>query len=240
MAMPSTLRHDLTVPVVAFPPLPFSNTPPTHTHTRALQAFSADALAALTAAKVVDEGALSAMFALLGQPDAEPATKPSNAWIAGPVVGGVAGAAILIGAVWLLVRRKRSAPGTADAAVAAPAAAAVPVDAGTRVTRRGAAKYAVSTPAAAEGSAAEGASSDGETPRSGAQVRRRDCLRCSLSCKAQHLHPDCALHLPLLLPPLVITCLTGRGRRLPHVPALRCPRPTAPLLARGCRPESVW
>jgi len=106
------------------------------------------------AAKEVNTAAIAALMSQLGIMDpAEP--EPNYAWIAGPVVGGVAAAALLAGVVWFLYKKN---------AAAQPAAAfsTAGTDAAARI-RRVADKYAVQQP--------EQPGSDGSTPRSAAQVR---------------------------------------------------------------------
>lgn len=104
-------------------------------------------------AKQVDTTAIQALMQLLDvtDPAAAAAPKPNYAWIAGPVVGGVAGAAILVGIVFWLHAR--------NSAIQAPAFNAAGTDAAVRV-RRVADKYAV------QGATEEAASSDGGTPHS--------------------------------------------------------------------------
>lgn len=147
-----------------------------------LQDYTGAGLASKVASKQVDTAALAAMMTLLGQQQQE-ARQPAmvrHAWIAGPVIGGVAAVAIVVAIVCWLHRKisRESAPQLEEtsrpaqqSAVPAPAPA---VDGGVKVRRRVEDKYAV--PAGAAGSVSggqhEAASSDGGTPRStaGAQV----------------------------------------------------------------------
>lgn len=121
------------------------------------QAFSGDTLDQKVASKQVNLAAITALLNQLATkpPEAAPAT--DHAWVAGPVIGGVAGAALLAGVVWYLVKRNQQprVPVSFNAAG---------TDAAARV-RRVADKYAVREP--------EGTASDGGTPHSAAQVGPR-------------------------------------------------------------------
>lgn len=107
-------------------------------------------------AKQVDTTAIQALMRQqdFNQPATETAVALSHGWIAGPVIGGVAGAAILVATIWWLYKRKNT-----PQAVPAAESNAVGTDAAVRV-RRVADKYAV------QGATEEAASSDGGTPHS--------------------------------------------------------------------------
>ena len=126
-----------------------------------LQEFTGEGLQQKVDAKQVDAAALAAVMDLLSVADPVAPPQPNYAWIAGPVVGGVAGAVILAGIIWWLHRRNSALP--------VPAFNAAGTDAAARV-RRVADKYSVAQQAQGEGS------SEGGTPRSAAQVRAMLCL----------------------------------------------------------------
>lgn len=127
-----------------------------------MQDFTGPGLQSRVDAQIVDTSALSALLALLATKDPAPKHTTNLAWIAGPVIGGVVGLAIVIGIIWWLHKRN--------------SAARIPVsfnatgtDAAVRI-RRVADKYAVPPQE-------QGPTSDGGTPTSAAQQ-----VRCSGCC----------------------------------------------------------
>jgi hypothetical protein len=117
-----------------------------------LQDYSGAALDDKIAKKEVDTAALAAMMPKDGAEQKH--SWQDWAWVAGPVVGSVVGATILVG-VWYMLKRK---PCVARNAVPVDAAGQLPAAASS------AAKYTA-------GSAASQAS-DGSTPRSETKVCR--------------------------------------------------------------------
>lgn len=121
-----------------------------------LQAFTGAALAQLVANKAVDTAAIAAVMSTLGVQDPASTPQPNYAWIAGPVLGGVAGAAILVGVIWLLHKRNMEIEAGRQFSAAG-------ADGAVRV-RRAEDKYAAPDPVQ------QHHGSDGGTPHSAAQV----------------------------------------------------------------------
>jgi hypothetical protein len=119
------------------------------------QAYTGDALDTKAASKEVDTAALTALMTTLGvDGTAQPAR--NLGWIAGPIIGGLAGLALLGVGAWYLVMRAKSGGLPVSFSAAG-------TDAGLRLPRV-ADKYAV-------GQSQEQAASDGGTPTSATQVQ---------------------------------------------------------------------
>jgi hypothetical protein len=124
------------------------------------QDFTGDGLQAKVAAKEVDTTAIAALLSLLDIADPASKPTPNYGWVAGPVVGGVAGVALIAAAVWFLCKRRQAARIPVSFSAAG-------TDAAVRV-RRVADKYTASALSSAP--AAEPVS-DGGTTTAAAQVR---------------------------------------------------------------------
>jgi hypothetical protein len=129
------------------------------------QDFTGDGLQAKVAAKEVDTTAIAALLSLLDIADPASKPTPNYAWVAGPVVGGVAGIALIAAAVWFLCKRRQAARIPVSFSAAG-------TDAAVRI-HRVADKYTASDPTSAP--AAEPVS-DGTTPTATAQVRTSTVL----------------------------------------------------------------
>lgn len=130
-----------------------------------LQDFTGPGLQAKVDAKEVDTAALAALLSLLDIADPAPKPKPNYGWIAGPVVGGVAGIALIVAGVWFLRKRRQAARVPVSFSAAG-------TDAAVRI-RRVADKYTASQAGAAP---AGEPVSDGGTPTAAGQVRKATTL----------------------------------------------------------------
>jgi hypothetical protein len=144
----------------------------------------------------VDTSALSALLALLATKDPAPKHTPNYAWIAGPVIGGVAGLAVVIGIIWWLHKRN-------NAARIPVSFNATGTDAAVRI-RRVADKYAVPPQE-------QGPTSDGGTPTSAAQQVRL----CSLVLDAYMWLQLCVLYDTSLAQHS--QCASNQASRFPNI-----------------------
>jgi hypothetical protein len=114
---------------------PLRSPPPFHPS----QAYNSENLAALVAQKQVNTAGLTSLLDGLGVASVDYGSTHDHGWIAGPVIGGVAAAAILGFVLWCMFWRK-------PPAIPTTAAAAAP-DAAVRVVRStSGSKYAVHEP----------------------------------------------------------------------------------------------
>jgi len=126
-----------------------------------LQAYTGEGLDQKVAAKEVNSAAIAALMNQLAISDVAAEPVANSGWIAGPVIGGVAAAAILAGVVWFLYKK--------NAAAQPPAAFnTAGTDAAVRI-HRVADKYVVQQP--------EHLGSDGGIVGSTAQVSRTARVR---------------------------------------------------------------
>jgi hypothetical protein len=142
-----------------------------------LQDFTGVGLQAKVVAKEVNTTALAALLSLLGVADPAPKPKPNYGWVAGPVVGGVAGIALIVAAVWFLRKRRQAARVPVSFSAAG-------TDAAVRI-RRVADKYTASSTTAAP--AAE-PMPDGGTATAAAQVRTCTTVTVSAQPHSMMLH----------------------------------------------------